>query len=342
MNDNKQKRLIIFGGAGFLGQHLTQAILEKVPGSNILILDLKPNPLQLLSFEKNKRVEYRFGRDITKPDTYKSDLRGGADVIFNLAGYISFWLRERKKMLKVNVDGVRALCETSLRAGISKIVHVSSVAAIGFEDDPDFQADETMIFDARKFRNRIYMLSKHLGEKEALAFIHNGLDVIVTNPGLLYGPGENGAVLTLFRNISSGRLKYYPTGGTGVVDVRDAARGILSAMLKGKSGERYILNGYNLTFQETTATISIVLGKEPLHRPVPEISRIPLGVFLAATEKFRQKPPDLTAESFDFCFRFRYYSSDKAERELSWKPEISFEKTISDSADWYHNAGLLK
>lgn len=341
MAENKQKRLIIFGGAGFLGQHLIKATLDEFPDSRILVLDLKANPLPLLPFENDNRVEYRYGRDITNPSTYENDFREGADAVFNLAGYISFWLRERKKMMHVNVDGVRSLCETALNTGIKKIIHISSVAAIGFEDNPDFQADETMRFDEHKFRNRIYMLSKHLGEKNALKFAGEGMAVVAVNPGLLYGPGENGAVLTLFRNIATERLKFYPTGGTGVVDVRDAARGILLAFLKGKNGERYILNGHNLTFQETTAAISKALGKEPLRKPVPRISRIPLGLILSVTERYKKKLPDLTAESFEFCFRYRYYSSEKAGKELGWEPEIPFEKTIEDSAAWYRDKGLL-
>jgi dihydroflavonol-4-reductase len=221
------------------------------------------------------------------------------------------------------------------------MIHVSSVAAIGFRDDPHNPVDETMNFDERKYRNRIYMFSKHLGEREALGFREKGLDVVVANPGLLYGPGEKGPVLILFRNISTGRLKLYPTGGTGIVDVRDAARGILSAFLKGRAGERYILNGYNISFREATAIISRALGREPLSKPVPKISRIPLGIFLALTERFRKKHPDLTAESFEFCFRFRYYSSAKAGKELGWRPEIPFEETIADSVKWYRRTGLL-
>jgi dihydroflavonol-4-reductase len=341
MGSKNEKRFIIFGGAGFLGQHLTKTILDGFPNASVLVLDLKPNPLPLFSFGKDQRIEYRYGRDITKPDTYENDLRGVADAIFNLAGFISFWQGDRERMLRVNLDGVRTLCELSLGAGLKKMIHISSVAAIGFKDDPNDPADETMTFDRRKYRKRIYMFSKHLGEREALGFREKGLDVVVANPGLLYGPGEKGPVLILFRNISTGRLKLYPTGGTGIVDVRDAARGILSAFLKGRAGERYILNGYNISFREATAIISRALGREPLSKPVPKISRIPLGIFLALTERLRKKPPDLTAESFEFCFRFRYYSSAKAGKELGWKPEIPFEETIADSVKWYRNNGLL-
>lgn len=341
MNAKNEKRFVIFGGAGFLGQHLTMAILESVPESKVVILDLAPNPQPFISFDGNSRVEFRYGRDITDPKTYKKDLEEGADVLFNLAGFISFWSMHRKKMFEVNIEGVRKLCETALRAGIPKLVHISSVAAVGFTDDPANPADEKMAFDEKKFKNRIYMSSKHQGEKVALGFASKGMEVVSINPGLLYGPGERNTILPLFRNIMTGRLKFYPTGGTGIVDVRDASRGALLAFLRGKNSERYILNGHNLSFREIISFIAKTLGKKPLSKPVPRISRIPLGIFLSVTERFRKNPPDLTAESFEFCFRFRYYSSAKAEKELGWKAEIPLEKTISDSVDWYRNTGLL-
>ena len=341
MNKEYKNRLIIFGGAGFLGQHLTKAILDSLPEAAVLILDLKPPSHQLLSFANDERVEYRFGRDITRPETYKDDFQDDIDAVFNLAGFISFWPPERRKMFQINVEGARFLCETSLKAGIKKVIHISSVASIGYIDDINQLADESMVFDEKKFKNKSYMLTKHLGEREALDFSGKGMDVVAANPGLLYGPGENGSVLTLFRNISTGRLKFYPTGGTGVVDVRDAAAGILTVFVRGKAGERYILNGYNISFREMTAIISRTLGREPLRKPVPRISRIPLGILLALTERFRKSAPDLTSESFDFCFRYRYYSPAKAEKELSWRPLIPFEKTIADSAEWYKRSGLL-
>jgi dihydroflavonol-4-reductase len=341
MKAKNEKHFIIFGGAGFLGQHLTRVILESFPELKVVILDLAPNPLPFISFNGNDRVEFRYGRDITDPVTYKKDLEEGADALFNLAGFISFWSRHEKKMFEVNVEGVRRLCEATLRAGIPKLVHISSVAAVGFTDNPANPADEKMTFQEKKYKNRIYMFSKYQGENMALSFASKGMEVVSVNPGLLYGPGEKGAVLTLFRNISTGRLKFYPTGGTGIVDVRDAAKGAFLAFLKGENGERYILNGHNLSFREITTLIAQTLGKKQLTRPVPRISRIPLGIFLSLTEGLRKNPPDLTAESFEFCFRFRYYSSAKAENELGWKAEILLEKTIVDTVDWYQNTGLL-
>jgi len=341
MSAKNEKRFIIFGGAGFLGQHLTREILVSSAESKVVILDLAPNPQPFISFDGNSRVEFRWGRDITDPKTYKKDMEEGADALFNLAGFISFWSRHRKKMFYVNVEGVRKLCETAHRAGVPKLVHISSVAAVGFTDDPANPADEKMAFAEEKYKNRIYMFSKYQGEKVALGFASKGMEVVSVNPGLLYGPGEKGAVLTLFRNISTGRLKLYPTGGTGIVDVRDAAKGVLLAFLKGKNSERYILNGHNISFREIISFIAKTLGKKPLSKPVPRISRIPLGIYLSVTERFRKNPPDLTAETFEFCFRFRYYSSAKAEKELGWKAEIPLEKTIADTADWYRNAGLL-
>jgi len=341
MNAKNEKRFVIFGGAGFLGQHLTRAILESVPESKVVILDLAPNPQPFISFDGNRQVEYRYGRDIIDPKTYKKDMGEGADALFNLAGFISFWSRHRKKMFEVNVEGVRNLCETALTAGIPKLVHISSVAAIGFTDDAAKLADEKMTFDEKKYKNRFYMISKYQGEKVALSFASKGMEVVSINPGLLYGPGERNTILPLFRNIMTGRLKLYPTGGTGIVDVRDASKGVLLAFLKGKNSERYILNGHNISFREVISLIAKTLGKKPLSKPVPCISRIPLGIFLSVTERFRKNPPDLAAESFEFCFRFRYYSSAKAEKYLGWKVEISLEKTIADTADWYRNAGLL-
>jgi len=342
MNKNKKKIFYIFGGAGFLGQHLTKKLLEEFSGAEIRIADLKPGGHKIYNFDQNRSVKYLYGRDILKPESFAGDIDGSIDAVFNLVGLISFWKKDREKLYEINVSGVRNLCKILIDRFKGRLIHVSSVASVGFTDNPDTPADEEMVIDWHRYKKRAYMYTKHLGEEQVMRYVEKGLDAVVASPGLLYGPGDANTLLPLFRNINSGTLRFYTPGGTGIVDVRDAAAGIVAAYRRGRRGKRYILNAYNLTFKEIFAVIAEKLGKEAPSIKIPGFLRLPVKVFIGICEYLSRSRPALTAETFEFSFRYRYYSSDRAKRELKWKPQIKFNRTVSDMVDWYREKGLLK
>lgn len=338
MGDAGGRRFLVFGGAGFLGHHLIGTLLEEYPGSRVVALDRAARPYPPCCFEQDRRVAFRFGVDALRPETYCEELRRGADCLFNLVGFISFRLRDRERLYQVNVTGVERLLEASRRAPIRRAVHVSSVAAIGYcRQGP---ADETLAVDWPRFRRKHYMFTKHLGELAALRCAAEGLPVVVVNPCVMYGPGDIQDLLRLFRNLAAGRVPAFPPGGTAIVDVRDAARGVVAAYRRGTAGQRYILAGPNSPLADVFRLISLELGMPGPRRCLPS--------FLAAArplvrglELLGGNQPILTADEFSFGFLRRYHSARKARAELGWEPRFDLRQTIQDAVAWYRAQGLL-
>ncbi|MBN1899468.1 MAG: NAD-dependent epimerase/dehydratase family protein [Spirochaetes bacterium] len=333
------KRILITGGTGFLGQHLIFLLRKKYPSSLITVIDLKVNPYPVHDVKKINDVTVMFPVNICLDplDEYFKQ----TDLVYHLAGLVSFSKKDRKPLFLVNEQGSKRVFEACLKNRVKKVVHISSVAGIGYLDRVDHLADENISFPWAGIKDKYYMLSKHASEKMALSFFKKGLDVTIANPGLMYGPGDYFNSVTLIRNIKKRKLPFLLPGGTNVVDVRDVARGLVM-MEKGKPGERYILGGENLTFRQITDTIITILKIK--NYTVPVLSHryrtilVPLISFLETVLPIRLP---VTKDLVDSGFKFRYFTSAKAQNELGFKPRFSFSKTIADTIKYLKGYDLL-
>lgn len=332
---------IITGGAGFLGQHLTFNLLDIYPNCNIKVLDLKSHSHPIYTFDDEKRVSFLYGVDITKPETYITEIKKGADCLFNLVGYISFWFKDKDKLYRTNVAGVQKLLETAKDAGIKKVIHVSSVAAIGFKNDKLNPVDETFDVNWDKFKKKYYMYTKHLGEIAAQNFIKDGMNIVIVNPSLMYGPGDIHNTISLFKSLAKEKVPFYTPGGNSISDVRDIARGLIVAYEKGKSGDRYILASEHQPFEIIFKHISNAIGVKSPSMCLPYFLNILIRPIIKLIEIFSVKSPDLTADTLSFGFVFRYHSSAKAKKELGWEPKISSEQSMKDAVAWYLKEKLI-
>lgn len=329
------KRLVITGGFGFLGRHLIDEIAGDNPELAITAVDLQAAPAL-----SRDGVRYRGGVDVGSQESLEHAF-SGADAVLHLAALVSFWSGDRDRLFRVNQIGTRNVARACVNVGVRRLVHVSSVAAIGFTDREDEPASEDLEFDWSQVGDKHYMLSKRASELELRIASDAGIAVSIANPGLMYGPGDR-TNLPLFRAVQSGRMAFVPPGGTNVVDVRDVAAGLRLLLLSGERDERFILGGHNLRFTEIVRTISAALrtSHEPLR--LPSCFRAPLRGAVAAFEAVWPKRPALTADHVDSSFRFRYFSSRKAARRLGWRARISFSTTVADSAAELVRGGALR
>jgi len=333
-------RFLVFGGGGFLGHHLISTLLQEYPCCRVTAFDRGPRPHPPCCLEGEPRVAFHYGVDILRPETYRERLEPQASCLFNLVGFISYWQKDRERLHQVNVEGVRRLFTTAWEAGLRRAVHVSSAAAVGYRPHDPRPVDETFPVNWAGFRGKHYMFSKHLGEQTALHGAAEGRQVVVVNPCALYGPGDLRDILHLFRSLAAGRVPGIPPGGNGVVDVRDAARGVVAACRLGRPGERYILVGENASFERLMGLACQALGVAPPPLRLPRSLAVARPLIRAA-ELLARRQPRLTADEFSFGFQWRYYCADKARRELGWSPKYSLSQSIQSAVDWYRSRGLL-
>lgn len=253
----------------------------------------------------------------------------GADCVVHLAGAVEFgdgWDRCRQ----VNVEGTRNVLTAARLAGVGRVVHVSSIVAVGAtRRGTPLTEDAAWNLDRYKVP---YISTKREAEELALAAAGPGLDVVAVNPGCVIGPEDfTGSEFgTLCRRFWKGRLPFYFAGGMSLVDVRDVADGILAAAEHGRSGQRYLLTGHNRTQGEFFAALAQTAG-----RFYPRL-RLPvfvgkLGAKLA--DRFGQsadRRPYLSRAQARLLGLHFVYDHSRARQELGFAPR-PLEQTLSDT-----------
>lgn len=333
------ERILITGGCGFLGRHLVEHLLAEPRCPMLTLMDLRADNMDPSYAGRVKAV---IGRDIRDYDAI-ADAFAGVDCVVHLAGIVSFSLKDKDLLHSVNVDGTRNVLRAAAEHGAGWVIHVSSVAALGYGDDPDHPVDEDFQFDwsVAAVRRKYYMLSKHLADEEVARFREQGLDITTVYPGLMFGPGDVTNSARLIRAIRRGKIPFNMPGGTNIVDVRDVARGITGILQNGPRGGEYLLSGFNLTFKYVNETIARLLGVRPPRVTLPRFLNSPLFRVLLLIERCKKDRLELTADNLDSAFRFRYFDNSRARKHLGWSPQIAFEQTIADTIEWMKRDGRL-
>ena len=324
-------RVLVTGATGFIGSHLTAALLSEGftvrafhrPDSNTLLLKQLP-------------VEHSLG-DIRDAEAVRSAVRG-CEHVFHTAALVSFWKKKKAEQLEINIGGTRNVVAACLQEGIASLVHTSSVAALGSRRDGGL-IDETTAFNWDA--HITYKYSKHRAELEVLDAVARGLDAKIVNPTVIIGPGDirlHGGQLV--RDIGRGHIPAYVAGGMNIVGVHDVVRGHLAAARRGKPGQRYVIGGYNVTHKEAFELVARVLGKPGPRFAAPVWSVRALAKACDAFGAITGREPWITSELISGIGMNNWYSIEKARRELGYEPS-PIEPAIRETYDWYEKNGML-
>lgn len=329
-------KALVTGATGFIGGQLCRALLAK--GHSVRAFHRATSSLRLL---EDLDVEHATG-DLTKRDSVEAAMEG-IEVVFHAAAQLgSMHGRNSGRMYAVTVEGTRTLLQAALEAKVKRVVHTSSVAALGI---PDEDIDDSLPIDENHSWNYRsdhwpYGYSKHLAEIEVQKAVAAGLDVVIVNPSVVIGAGD------IYRQTSSivvqaakNRIPALVQGGLNVVHIQDVVDGHLAAWRRGRCGERYILGGENLTHTALLRQIAEITGGTPPALVLPaSIARL-LIVPLFLTQSFVDLP--ISANSLRLAgYRF-YYNTEKARRELNLKTARPASLAIKDAYDWFVQAGAL-
>lgn len=261
------KQILVTGGTGFLGAHLLFDLVKQ--GHKVRALRRASSPMELVN-PFAKQIEWVDG-DILDVGSL-AEAMSGVQQVYHCAGMVSFMPQDKYKLLKVNVEGTANVVNIALDEGVEKLVHVSSIAALG-RKSPDGNSvqhtamtiDETTEWEQSKL-NSNYAISKFKGECEVWRGIAEGLNAVIVNPSVIMGNGfwDEGSA-KLVQRVDSG-LKYYTNGITGFVDVRDVSAAMIQLMASDISNERYILNAENWSYKDVFTKLALFLGKTPPQR----------------------------------------------------------------------------
>lgn len=236
----------------------------------------------------------------------------GCDGVFHVAGLISWAKQDRRKILQSNVEGTRQVIQIAKELKISRVLVTGSVLGVGLPNRKT-PVDETFAYNGKR-RGIVYSLSKHQAQEFALAQAAPGFDVLSVNPGFIVGPESH-----LLRALQGEKLPFYFPGGTSFVSLPDVVNGHLLAYERGKSGEKYLLAGDNLSYQRAFSQIADYFGKEPPAYTLPGLALQWLTLFTETWRRvLRKQPPKITHQLAKVVSAHHYYSSKKAEAELGW------------------------
>lgn len=320
------------GATGFVGSHVAHALAEQ--GADLRLLVRATSNL--------KNVE-----DI-KADTVTGDLRdpaslekgiAGCDVVFHVAADYRLWVRDPEEMYRANVEGTRAILEAARKNRVRRVVYTSSVATMGFTSNGR-PADESFPVSLENMIGP-YKRSKFMAEQVAIEAARAGQDVVIVNPSTPVGerdikPTPTGRIVVDFLKK---KFPAYVDTGLNLVDVRECAKGHIAALEKGRSGERYILGGENLTLKQILDKLAAITGLPSPTVRVPYVLALATGVVdEIVTGRIRGREPRATIDAVRMGRKKMFVSSAKAERELGWK--IAYvDHALRRAAEWFRENG---
>ncbi len=315
----------VAGATGFLGSHLVNTLVARgheivaVSKSGGVVNGVEVAPVDILD------------------EAAVAQSARGADGAFLVTGRVSRDRDDAELLHRDNVLGTESALKALRAAGVKRVVVASTSGTLAVSRDADRIADESCRAPLEVIARWPYYRTKLYAERVALEANKPGeFEVVVVNPSLLLGPGD-------LRESSTGDVRMFlersipatPAGGMAFVDARDAALGLLQAFERGRPGERYLLNGKNMTIAAFFQRLERISGvKAPMLR-MPSSRPVALGlnqIFTKAVEAIGGRAP-IDEVSVEMAQYFWYCSADKAERELGFvarDPGETIRDTVED------------
>lgn len=327
-------RILVTGATGFIGSQLTAELVRR--GHQVRVLRRAGSRTLMLADLPN--VEHVLG-DILERDAVAQAVRG-CDLVYHVAALSSYWRAQREQVYQVNVEGTRVVLEACLRAGVRRVVHTSSVAAIGVRRD-GLPADENTPFDPFSAR-WAYGDSKHRAEQVVYRAIEQGLDAVIVNPAAVIGPGDHYLISSsMVLEFAKRPILAVPPGGVCLADIDAVVQGHLAAAERGRTGERYILGGENLSNRQIAATLCEIAGQPAPRWTIPGWLLGPAALTVDAVNRISPRPPVVSGEQLRLAAHNVFYDASKAVRELGY-PLLPFRGAAERAYRWYVEHGYLK
>ena len=324
---------VVTGGAGFIGSHLVDRLSargERVrvverPGADVSHL---PTGVEVVR------------ADVRDPGAVADALRG-ARRVYHLAANPNLWVRDRREFAAVNHRGTVHVLDAAHEAGAERVLHTSteSILTCARSAGPIAEDVAVTLDDAVG----PYCRSKLLAENEAMARARAGRPVVVVNPTMPVGPGDRGPSppTRLIRDFCRGELPALMDCTLNLIDVRDAAEGLVRAMDRGEPGRRYLLGGENLTLAGILGVLSGLTGV-----PVPRW-RVPYPVGLAAAyfseawaDLVSGKTPKATVTGVRLTRRTMHFDATRSLDALGLTLRPAGE-SLADAVSWLAETGRI-
>jgi dihydroflavonol-4-reductase len=341
-------KVFVTGATGFLGSHVARALAAD--GAELRLLVRASSDLRNIADLNAETV----AGDLRDPVSIEKGL-SGCEIVFHVAADYRLWVRDPKEMYRSNVEGTRTLLEAARKQGVRRVVYTSSVATMGFGSNghaggysSGHHFEDRRLTDEASpvsITNMIghYKRSKFMAERVAVEAAQSGVDVVIVNPTTPIGerdlkPTPTGRIVLDFLKR---KFPAYVETGLNLVDATECARGHIQALEKGKSGERYILGGENLTLKQILDKLGVITGLKSPTVKLPYVFALATGVVdEMVTGRILGREPRATIDAVRMGRKLMFVTSAKAERELGWRV-VPVDGALRRSVEWFRANGYV-
>ncbi len=327
-------KYLITGASGFIGPHLVKKLVGEGHTCRCLVrTDSKAEPL------KEWGVELVEG-DITRAETLKG-MADDTDRVLHMAtlGHMSNFTVTESMFDAINVLGTQNVMAEALRAGVPRVVHCSTVAAMGI--CADVPATEESLCNP----HHPYGRSKLKAEQNVLGMVREKhLPAVIIRFSMVYGPGDSRDILKLARMARKGlfpRVGHRPKL-TPLIHVDDAIQGLLLAAEKGGIGETYLITNHNsMPFDEIRKILQKALGVKRMPLYVPEWAALSFASWVEKIFPVLGKVPPVSRKNIESTLADRVFGIEKAQRELGFNPQVDPAVGLKKTVEWYREQGWV-
>lgn len=318
------------GAAGFVGRNLVEQLVAG--GWRVSAMCRRDDQAELLAGMGATPVH----ADLLDPAGLKRAIPGDVDAVFHVAGDTTLWRRNAERQYHVNVEGSRNVVEAALGAGARRLVHTSTWNVYGLRNEPVREDHRRAGRDSRVGYDR----TKALAEDEVLKGVSRGLPAVIINPSHIIGRYDRHNWARMFLMVAAGKVPGIPPGSGSFCHAEQVARAHIAAVDRGQVGQHYLLGGTDASFRDVFETIGSLLHKPVPKRTVPAPVLKLYGGIMEAIAALTGREPDITRDGARMVSRHPRVMSDKAERELGYRP-VPLRTMLEDCHQWLVREGLL-
>jgi dihydroflavonol-4-reductase len=323
---------LVTGAAGFLGSHVTRQLAAR--GEEVRVLMRASSTNRAIA---DLPLEYVTGdlRDAASLDRAMK----GVKRVFHVAADYRLWAKRSQDIYDSNVGGTKNLLEAAKRAGVQQLIYTSTVATLAV-DRSELPNERTNARLEEMVGH--YKRSKWMAEQEALNAAKNGLPVIVAMPTTPVGPWDwkptpTGKIIVDFLN---GKMPGYVHTGLNFVGVEECAAGHLLVAEKGKTGERYLLGGENLTLKAMLDILAKITGLPAVHLKIPHGLALGVAYIESGFSRLIGREPQIPVEGVKIAQHMMFVDCSRARRELGFQPG-PVAAALERAVRWYEANGYV-
>jgi dihydroflavonol-4-reductase len=320
--------VLVTGATGFLGFHVVRRLNEQ--GVRPRVLELRGSdqkPLDALDVDRQPG-------DFEDPSALEAACTG-VDTLLHLAFRVKVGggPQTEEEMRRINLRGSERLLTSARAAGVRTAVVASSALAVGVNRAAE-PLDESADWAAHPY-DIPYVVVRRQAERASLEMAAPGFTVVAVCPSFTMGPDDpvGAPANKLVRAVAAGKMPLKVPVGFGCLDVRDFADGVLLAADRGRSGQRYLLSGENVTAEQFLELAATVAGVRPprFQPPLPLLTAVVVAI--GVISRVRRKEPPITLGVLQLLGRNAWYDTTLARTELGWTSR-SLQQTVGDTIAW--------